>query len=141
MQHNMNNISTFQFEGYKITKSFIEVIQPGDDNLEIEFEMSGQVFKEKGIYNLTLTTIVKNHTNTVNVNVVAVGKFSFGKGVDFNSDNLPSLFYTNAPALLFPYVRAYVSTLTNLSGIKPITLPTLNLTDLGKTLKEKTTIQ
>ena len=48
-------------------------------------------------------------------------------------------FYTNAPAILFPYIRAYISTLTNLSGYKPINLPTLNLTSLREELEKNTT--
>lgn len=53
-------------------------------------------------------------------------------------DNLGMFFYTNAPALLFPYIRAYISTLTNLSGFEPINLPTLNMTQLGKELEQNT---
>ena len=53
-------------------------------------------------------------------------------------DNLNNLFFVNAPALLFPYIRAYISTLTNLSGFDPINLPTLNMSGLGEDLKKNT---
>ena len=53
-------------------------------------------------------------------------------------DNLSSYFFINAPALLFPYIRAYISTLTNLSGFESINLPTLNMTRLGEDLKKNT---
>ena len=53
-------------------------------------------------------------------------------------ENLGKFFYINAPALLFPYIRAYISTLTNLSGFEPINLPTLNMTRLGDDLKKNT---
>ncbi len=36
----------------------------------------------------------------------------------------------NAPAILFPYIRSYISTLSTLSGLSPIVLHTLNLTSL-----------
>jgi preprotein translocase subunit SecB len=66
-----------------------------------------------------------------------VGNFMFS---DFEGiDNAKSIFYINAPAILFPYVRAYISTITNLSGNDTITLPTLNLSSLGSILKENTT--
>ncbi|PIQ16396.1 MAG: protein export chaperone secb, partial [Flavobacteriales bacterium CG18_big_fil_WC_8_21_14_2_50_32_9] len=39
----------------------------------------------------------------------------------------------------FPYIRAYISALTALSGLKTITIPTMNLTGLGEKLKRKTT--
>ena len=43
----------------------------------------------------------------------------------------------NAPAILFPYIRAYISNITALGGIAPIILPTLNLESVGKTLKDE----
>ena len=48
---------------------------------------------------------------------------------EFDEDltNKQLFFSQNAPAILFPYIRAYISALTALSGIPTITLPTLNL--------------
>ena len=46
---------------------------------------------------------------------------------DIDEKMRASFFNVNAPAILFPYVRAHITTLTSLSGIKPIILPTLNL--------------
>ena len=39
-----------------------------------------------------------------------------------------------APALLFPYIRAYVSNITALSGMQPIIMPTLNMVAVGEEL-------
>ncbi|EXZ22215.1 pretranslocase subunit SecB family protein, partial [Bacteroides fragilis str. S13 L11] len=52
---------------------------------------------------------------------------------------IPNFFYPNSIAILFPYVRAFVSTLTLQANIKPILLPTLNLSSLQDTLRENTT--
>ena len=43
----------------------------------------------------------------------------------------------NAPAILFPYLRAYVSNITALSGMQPIIMPTLNLSTICKDMVEK----
>ena len=131
--------SEFQFKGYRIERSFIEILETGDDDLAIDFDMSGHIAVEKGVFSLTLISKIKNKSNKINIEVTTVGKFTFPNQSII--ENLNNFFYLNAPALLFPYVRAYISTLTNLSGIKPITLPTLNLTELGKSLKEKTIIE
>ena len=48
-------------------------------------------------------------------------------------------FISNSIAILFPYVRAFVSTLTLQANIKPILLPTLNLSSLQDILRENTT--
>lgn len=39
---------------------------------------------------------------------------------------------------MFPYIRAYISTVTALSGLKAVNLPVLNLTDLQERLKLNT---
>lgn len=70
------------------------------------------------------------------IEIDAVGSYLFDSKEDI--DNLNKYFYINAPALLFPYIRAYVSTLTNLSGFEPINLPTLNMTRLGNDLQKNT---
>ena len=62
--------------------------------------------------------------------------FYFEKGIE--EKQLNNYFYINAPAILFPYIRAYITTLTSLSGLKPIILPTLNLIGLGKDLADHT---
>lgn len=59
------------------------------------------------------------------IKVVVIGLFEFDRDVD---EKLKSTFFnSSAPAILFPYVRAYVTTLTGLSGVNPVILPTLNL--------------
>lgn len=58
-----------------------------------------------------------------NLFVVAVGHFSFGSDLDDQTKN--ALLNTNAPAILFPYVRSFVSTFSSNVGsiIQPILLP------------------
>ena len=67
----------------------------------------------------------------------AVAQFSLDMKVE--ESQISNYFFVNAPAILFPYIRAYIATLTTLSGyLKPITLPTLNLISLAKKLEKNT---
>ena len=52
-------------------------------------------------------------------------------------NNLLNFICINAPAIIFPYIRAYVSTLTSLSGIPTIIMPTINMESVGRQLREK----
>lgn len=52
-------------------------------------------------------------------------------------DSLPAHFTINAPAIVFPYVRAFLTTFTSLAGIGPFVLPTMNMVQIGKELKDK----
>ena len=51
-------------------------------------------------------------------------------------ERLGAFFTMNAPAIIFPYIRGYISMLTSLSGCGNVLLPTLNLTSLGEKLAQ-----
>jgi preprotein translocase subunit SecB len=129
--------SSFQFLGFKILKTNID-IKEGETPTEINvgFSPEGTIIKNESKFELVLKTVIKDGNDILNIEVHSKAYFLF----DENQDNatLDNLFYLNAPALLFPYIRAYISTLTNLSGFAPITLPTFNLSELGKELKSNT---
>ena len=68
------------------------------------------------------------------ISVGSVARFSFSSLMKF--EDIPDYFYSNSVAILFPYMRAFVSTVSLQSNIPPLILPTLNLTKLGETLKK-----
>jgi preprotein translocase subunit SecB len=130
--------SKFQFKGFVITRSLFE---------RNENELSKKVslgFSPKGVYNkkdssfqLTLGVAISNENASFKIELEAVADYLFE--TEYESEDISNFFYINAPALLFPYIRAYISTLTNLSGLMPINLPTLNMTRVGEDLKANTT--
>ena len=63
----------------------------------------------------------------MHIEVHAEGYFEFEQ--DITEVEKGIFFKTSAPAILFPYIRAYISTLSSLSGVAPVILPTLNLSD------------
>ena len=98
------------------------------------FQPKGLVDQKTSKYTLELGIIIEDENKIFRIEIVVLGIFVF----DANVNNVNSYFYSNAPAILFPYIRAYVSTLTTLAGIKTILLPTLNLTNLGPELEKNT---
>lgn len=133
-------LSQFQFLGYKILKSSIELEETISENsgLEIGFKTSGTVNKKDLTFDLNLKVMIKNSENSLNIEINSIGNFKFEPVEDIG--DISNFFYTNASAILFPYIRAYIGTLTNLSGLKAINLPTLNLTNLAEDLKQNTVI-
>lgn len=106
-------------------------------SFNIKFDPSGVFDKDKSQYWLTFKFTAKEDVTgreIVSVNCVALYLF---KGVN-SIEEIPAFFYNNAIAILFPYIRAFVSTVTLQANIKPILLPTLNLSDLQDRLKENT---
>ncbi|MBK8112355.1 MAG: protein-export chaperone SecB [Saprospiraceae bacterium] len=64
-----------------------------------------------------------NVENIFNLSLLAIGEFRHSEAID---EKMKLNFVnTNAPAIVFPYVRSYISTLTSLSGsqISTIILP------------------
>ena len=86
--------------------------------------------------NLTLDVEVNDKEKNLMLTLRIVGFFKYeGDSVD----EINQFLYMNGPAILFPYVRSYVSNLTALSGVSPIIMPTLNMQPIGEYLKSKMT--
>ena len=129
--------SRFQFKGFSINRSLIERNNTETSSkLKIVFDPEGFIDKENSTFQLHLGVQIEDENKSVNLEIDSVAKYVFE-----NKEALEALnnyFFINAPALLFPYIRAYISTLTNLSGFEPINLPTLNMTQIGEDLKANT---
>lgn len=125
--------SFFQFDNFIIQKSYFELNQKEDiGELSVEFNSEGKLDFDKGRFNLELGIFISDSAETLKIEIESIGYFNF-KNLD--RDSLPNFPYVNAPAILFPYLRAYISSLTTLSGIRPVVLPTLNLTSLREDLE------
>lgn len=124
--------SDFKFNGYLVRHSEIkqEEVIPDGSALRIKIEPSG--IKNGKDFTLTLKVSLIDEQGVFEVNLTVDGYFSFREEVD----EVPPYFTLNAPAILFPYVRAYISLLTSLSGKGTVNLPTLNLSGLSKELKD-----
>lgn len=117
----------FRFVNYRINESAIKLdpeVEPSDE-LEVNFEQTIGVHETENRMRLLLNTSISDKNNALSIAVKAEGYFEFDE--ELSEDMKEGFFNANAPAILFPYIRAYISTLSTLSGIKPIVLPTLNL--------------
>ncbi len=133
----MSESSKFQFQGFSITRSLIERKENDPSRkLSIGFNPRGVINREEGVFRLHLGVRIVDEGKSLNIEIDAVANYKFDNGL--GKELLSQFFYVNAPALLFPYIRAYISTLTNLSGFEAINLPTLNMTRLGEDLKKNT---
>ena len=67
---------------------------------------------------------MSDERGNINISIKIEGLFEFDS--DLNETQKNNFFDINAPAILYPYVRAYLSSLTSLSGFNHIILPTIN---------------
>ena len=133
------NKSFFQFENFLIQKSVFNLVSNSVSDLSVSFSPSGELDYENGKFRLYLGIYISDESESLQIELDAVGFFTFG---EVSRAELSDFLFVNAPALLFPYLRAYISTLSTLSGINPVVLPTLNLIslkdDLASNIEEVT---
>lgn len=133
--------AAFNFKGYHFKKAIID-FPTGNDfyDLQIAFNPSGVFDTQNSLYKLLLEIVVltgeENNEHPI-VDVTCEAEFQFSQKIELN--DIPGFFYPNSIAILFPYIRAFVSTLTLQANVTPIVLPTLNLTNLQEKLKKNTT--
>ena len=129
--------SAFKFDKYIIQRSVINrKLMDSPESFQIGFNPKGTHFKEDGRFELFLGIHIEDEKKSLLIEVDAIATF-FLKG-ETSEKMLKTYFYINAPAILFPYIRAYIATLTTLSGMAPINLPTLNLSQLAPELEKNT---
>lgn len=133
----MNNTeaSKFRFNGYIVKHSDFNFNGSISSNESLNINITPSGVKEKELFTLTLDIEIKNESNSISLHMITDSQFSFDK--DLEPNQLGKFFTLNAPAIVFPYIRAYISMLSSLSGVSPILLPTLNLQNIGETLATK----
>ena len=112
-----------------------------DDNIDLDFNVEKEIFyPEKDNFALVTlkTTIFENaeeNNYPFTMMVVISGIFEF-----INKESIRNeLLEQNAVAILFPYVRAIVSTYTANANIPPLILPTVNVVKMMEDDKNKKT--
>lgn len=131
--------ASFDFENYKVLKFSFSDPQDDQTNLAVQFDPSGEYYKKDGRYVLSFEfTASYNEGKDILINAVIQASFKFADETPL--EDIPTYFYRNSIAIVFPYVRSFVTTLTAVGNIKPLILPVLNLSGLEQPLKDKTTI-
>lgn len=124
----------FKFRGYRIADSSI-TIKNGDlgNGFGFDFDMDGEF--NDNVFTLIMLVDIEDENNVVHVKTSLEATFEVSSTNEEKLNN--SFLYVNAPAIVFPYLRAYITALSSLSGTRTIVLPTLNLIDKGRELKAK----
>lgn len=134
--------AAFRFKNYYFTKAKIEFPTQTERNLDLDvkFLPKGEFVKTDATFKLYLKVIISSKKNELEANLVEVDSFSeFLFSEQIQLEDIPGFFYPNCIAIVFPYIRAFISTLSLQANMNPIILPTMNLTSLQEELKKNTT--
>ena len=134
--------AAFSFEGYQVTRfTFDEPIDSNNnDSFTITFDPSGTYDSKTGKYKIKFNfrAFVPGGIEQDVVTAQIFADFKFEPNTTLEA--IPEYFYKNSLAIVFPYLRAFISTLTFQANSKPLILPVLNLSDLEEPLKKNTTL-
>lgn len=134
--------AAFRFKNYYFTKAKIEFPAQTERNLDLDvkFLPKGEFVKTDATFKLYLKVIISLNKDELGTNFVEVDSFSeFVFSEQIQLGDIPGFFYPNSIAIVFPYIRAFISTLSLQANMNPIILPTMNLTSLQEELKKNTT--
>lgn len=125
------NIEENKVTKLSLEKGFSEELAPEKKDAEftIDIEFSEDHFSVT--FDLNLKT-----ADGVNLELIFKSKFTTDEEIDeeFRKSSFP---YVNAPAIAYPYLRAYISTITLNSGYMPVMLPSINFAEMYKRSTEK----
>lgn len=119
----------FNFKGYRVTEASMSLgALPISNNLSMNIGYKVDSAPEDKSISLELKCSAWDDLNHLQVAATISGEF---EGKDCTNDELNKFAAYNAPAILFPYLRSYISIMTSQSGVQPVLLPTVNLVSIG----------
>ena len=127
--------ASFSFEEYRFTKASGDFsVIPEVANLTTSFNPTGVYDHTNGLFRMRLEFLAhdKDSGNQV-IAIVCEAIFKFSRPLPFSE--LPAYFFANSTAIIYPYIRAFVSTLTLQANYAPFVLPTYNVIALGEELR------
>jgi preprotein translocase subunit SecB len=128
-----------RFSDIKVTKLDLKFSGPTKDeeyNVFIDFEPV--FYKEESKirdFALSFDLRISSPDNASSIELKALSYFNTSEPIteDFKTSDWVKI---NAPAIAFPFLRAYISSITIQSGVNPIILPAFNFTRLKDRGKE-----
>ena len=121
------DFSAFQGNEFKLNILPSGILNLADKTFTLEFLFFASMISGKS----------EEEQNVLEIHCVSMFEFKNVSSIE----DIPDYFYTNSLAIVFPYVRAFVSNVTLQANIKPIVLPTMNLTGLKDLLKKNVRVK
>lgn len=134
--------ASFSLVGYHFDRVVIDFQNITDEKeWNVGIKPSGVYDEATGEYSLQFVFFGKLGEKADSPNVETQCKALFKFRSPLKREDIPSYFYANSIAIIFPYVRAFLSTVTLQANIQPVILPTYNLSSLKDSLIENTTLK
>lgn len=136
--------AAFRFEDYEVISFKFEKPENISEEIAIFFDPKGTYNKEKKSVSVLLgvDAIMDHDTPKSHVIVSMEVKCNFNFENVNEINDIPDYFYKNSLAIVFPYLRSFISTLTFQANLRPpMIMPLLNLSDLSTPFKESMKVE
>lgn len=105
----------------------------GESESSFEYET---IFSDEDLKNFAIMFYLKMNTSDFNLEVAYTSFFEADD--DITNEDQDSKFYrVNAPAIAYPFLRAYISNLLLSSGLPVVMIPTINFVKLAAEKKKQ----
>ncbi|MGB5982687.1 MAG: protein-export chaperone SecB [Nonlabens sp.] len=116
--------STLTFQNFVVSHFHYETLKENISENKFTLRPRALLSRKEEKINIHIDLTLKDIDNMFFIKLSATGLFDF----DFQDETyLNSFISINGPAIIFPYIRSFISSFTALSGLDTVTLPTLNL--------------
>lgn len=137
----LKDLATFQFLGFQIPHASFNTPEEQFSNLEYKLGPTGMFYTQASEYDLTLLFDAvgynKEGEGRSSCQVTIQARFVFNPKIA-SKDEIPEYFFQNSIAIVFPYLRSFISSLTLQTNTRIIVLPIVNLSHLAYLLKSTT---
>jgi preprotein translocase subunit SecB len=125
MESKVGKQENLRFDGVKFYSVHFDILGSPKENTEIDLDIVPKVMYNTStqfniVYDVNLSV-----DDVFTLHLKAVGYFEISEELLENENIKEQLINTNAPAIVFPYLRSFISMFTsNLGTIPTLTLPT-----------------
>jgi preprotein translocase subunit SecB len=125
MESKIEKQENLRFDGVKIHSVNFNILGSSEENTEIDLDIVPKVmFKTSTQFNI-IYEVNLSVDDVFTLNLKAVGYFELSEDLLDNENIKNQLIHSNAPAIVFPYLRSFISMFTsNLGTIPTLTIPT-----------------
>ncbi|MCZ8145835.1 protein-export chaperone SecB [Flavobacterium sp.] len=130
----------FKFVKFHIPRFNYNETRENQGELKMQFSPRGIYSPKEGKFELSIsfTGFEKNKKRKPVISLDCVAEFIFTNKIGF--EEIPDYFYTNSVAIVFPYLRSFISTVTLQANTGVIMLGVMNFMEITQPLKENTTV-
>lgn len=132
-----NYSSVLIFKGYKVNEIIFknnDIFKKEKNSFPLDIKIKSSLENNKNEMKVNLITEIyknaeeNNYPFSMTVNIT---------GIFESEDGKTDIFYKNAIAIMYPYVRAIVSSYTALANVNPLILPPINVNKLIEEQEKK----